>query len=185
MAYGFICWLCSSLRCCEGQDEQTHCHTHTHTQRKQEQKGLQEVDFSSVFTFYLNEGHWDGFSLTWVTSCLVSSKLCVCVCLCLSVSVSVCLCLCVCVCLCLCLCVCVCVSVRESIYILSNRNWQHNVNLEFNYWHLHKFSSIYNKIHFIFVTMDNKTSHKRHRYVCCNSHCMGQNDTFLFYAKNH
>ncbi len=28
-------------------------------------------------------------------------------------------------------------------------------------------------------------SHKQHRYICTTIHCMAQNYTFLFYAKNH
>ncbi len=41
---------------------------------------------------------------------------------------------------------------------------------------------------YVYVTLDHKTSLKSLGYICRNSqkiHCMGQNYTFFFYAKNH
>ncbi len=35
----------------------------------------------------------------------------------------------------------------------------------------------------VYVTLDHKTSLKS--YICSNTHCMGQNYLFFFYAKNH
>lgn len=74
MAYGFVCWLCSPLRCDEGQDVlRTTEQSHTHTHIEQEQKELQEGCFHFHFHFPVpvNEGHDVG--LSHVTSLTVKS----------------------------------------------------------------------------------------------------------------
>ncbi len=61
--------------------------------------------------------------------------------------------------------------------------------------HLFKWENLHNwwltKYFFapLYVTLDHKTSLKSLGYICSNSQkyivCMGQNDRFFFYAKNH
>ncbi len=63
-------------------------------------------------------------------------------------------------------------------------------------WNAALYISCISIMHTKYVTLEHKSSHKQHRYICgCQAigigmyfltiHCMTQNYPFLFYAKNH
>jgi len=79
---------------------------------------------------------------------------CVCACVCDCVFVCVCVCVCVCERESVCVCVCVCVFIHIPICIEQ----------------LFLYTVYINNFIYVCVSLEHRSSHKQHRYICCNSH---------------